>query len=145
MKLLRTFFGSFCWLWPLPLSWRRAWIITRSRYFLYVGFCLSGCGFSDSGCCCQWVRGVDLLWRCWSGSGGVRILVSPEVLLPCCCVAEHVDGQEAGQASDRIQNLLGCHQSCAEFMPVKRFKVGDSAQSNQTVLEQLWANCRKTQ
>lgn len=95
------------------------------------------------------MRSIHLLWRCWSGWRGVSILVTPEVSLPCCCMAEHVDGQEAGQASDRIQNLLGCHQSCVEFTAVKHCKVDDLAESSQAILEQLWAelfeNCRKTQ
>lgn len=90
------------------------------------------------------MRGIHLLWRCWSGWRGVSVLVTPEVCLPCCCVAEHIDGQEAGQASDRIQNLLGCYQSGVEFMAVKHFKVDDLAQSNQTVSGQLWANFLKT-
>lgn len=51
---------------------------------------------------------------------------------------------EMGRRLGRIQNLLGCLQSCVEFMAVKLFMVGDPAQSNQTELEQLWANFLRT-
>lgn len=46
---------------------------------------------------------------------------------------------EMGRRLDRIQNFLGCHQSCVDFMAVKLSQHSPTRQ-----LEQLWANILTT-
>lgn len=106
-----------------------------------------------------WQTGItlDLVIFCMSGSIFLLVfhhLCSQRDSLTCsgdaaAALKEGVSWQswnfpavllEMGRRLGRIQNFLGCHQSCAEFMAMKLFKVADLAQSNQTELEQLWAN-----